>query len=73
MAELTGLRVIVKNNDINRALRDLKKKVYKENVMVEFRRHTAYEKPSEKKKRKHAEHMRQLRRDKIDMDLLEDN
>lgn len=45
----------VRNNDINRALKELKKKVYRERILIEFKQRMHYEKPSEKKRRKRAE------------------
>lgn len=66
MAELTGLYVEVKGHDINRALRDLKKKVYRENIFVEYKRHMAYESPAVKRRRKHVEHLRRLRKEALE-------
>lgn len=47
--------VEVRNNDINRAIKELKKKVYRERILIEYKQHMAYEKPSEKKRRRKAE------------------
>lgn len=47
--------VIVRNNDINKALKELKKKVYREKILIEYRQKMNYEKPSEKRRRKKAE------------------
>lgn len=47
--------VIVRNNDINKALKELKKKVYRERILIEYRQRMNYEKPSEKRRRKRAE------------------
>jgi small subunit ribosomal protein S21 len=47
--------VVVRNNDINRAIKELKKKVYRERILIEYKQRMAYEKPSEKKRRKRAE------------------
>jgi len=52
---LTGLSVEVRNNDINKALKELKKRVYRERILIEYKEHMAYEKPSEKRRRKRAE------------------
>jgi small subunit ribosomal protein S21 len=45
-----GLMVIVHNDDINKALRRLKRKVEKAGVMKEVRNRAHYIKPSEKRK-----------------------
>ncbi len=54
--------VTVHNNDIDRALRDLKRMVQREGLMRELKRRTAYEKPSIKKKRKSLEAERRRRK-----------
>lgn len=47
-----GLAVVVKENEnINQALRRLKKKVDESNIMEELRRREGYEKPTIKRKR----------------------
>ncbi len=56
------MEVIVHNNDIDRALRDLKRKVQREGLMRELKRRTTYEKPSIKKKRKSMEAERRRRK-----------
>lgn len=58
------MRIEVKNNDLNRALKELKKRVYRERILIEYKEHMAYEKPSEKRRRKKAEAI--LRRKKED-------
>jgi len=45
------LRVFVRDNDVDQALRALKKKMQREGVFGEMRRRKAYEKPSERKTR----------------------
>lgn len=45
-----GLMVVVHNDDINKALRRLKRKVEKAGVMKEVRKRAHYIKPSEKRK-----------------------
>ena len=54
--------VQVHNNDIERALRDLKRMVQREGLIRELKRRTAYEKPSIKKKRKSLEAERRRRK-----------
>jgi len=56
------MEVIVHNNDIDRALRDLKRKIQGEGLMREIKRRTTYEKPSVKKKRKRMEAERRRRK-----------
>ena len=55
--------VEVRNNDINRALKELKKKVYRERILIEYKQRMSYEKPSEKKRRKRAEAILRRRKD----------
>lgn len=50
----SGTLVIVKNNDVNRALRKLKKKMQQERVLQDYRKKEYYEKPTERKKREKA-------------------
>ena len=54
------MRVEVKNNDINAALRKLKKLLFKENVLKEYMAHCFYEKPSIKKRRRKLEAKRRI-------------
>ena len=49
-----GLRVEVRNNDVNFALRKFKKKVQEAGIIQEIRERQAYEKPSEKRKKAKA-------------------
>jgi small subunit ribosomal protein S21 len=53
----------VRNNDMNRALKELKKRVYRERILIEYKQHLSYEKPSEKKRRKRAEAILRRRKD----------
>ena len=50
-----GISVTVRNGDMEKALKVFKKKVLTEGLMKELKARQAYEKPSEKKKRKLAE------------------
>ena len=54
--------VQVHSNDIERALRDLKRMVQREGLIRELKRRTSYEKPSIKKKRKSLEAERRRRK-----------
>jgi len=49
-----GLIVYVRNNDIDRALRKLKKMVNNEGVIKELKKREFYEKPSDKRRRERA-------------------
>jgi small subunit ribosomal protein S21 len=61
--------VIVRNNDINKALKELKKKVYREKILIEYRQRMNYEKPSEKRRRKRAEARLRLKKEQQEMAL----
>lgn len=54
--------VFVRDNDINMALRVLKKKMQREGTFREMRRRRAYEKPSERRNRERAESIRRHRK-----------
>ena len=48
---MSGLTVIVRNNDVNKGIRVLKKKMLNEGIMKEMRdRSDGYKKPSERKR-----------------------
>jgi len=52
---LAGIEIKVFDNNIDKALRQLKKKMAVEGLYREFKKRRYYEKPSEKRKRKKAE------------------
>ena len=54
------LEVKVRDNNVDKAMRKLKKKLDKEGVMGELRQRRYYEKPSLKKLRKKKESMRRV-------------
>ncbi|MCY4032716.1 MAG: 30S ribosomal protein S21, partial [Hyphomicrobiales bacterium] len=54
--------IIVRDNNIDQALKVLKKKLQREGVFREMKLRTAYEKPSEKRAREKAEAMRRARK-----------
>jgi small subunit ribosomal protein S21 len=56
------LQVIVRDNNIDQALRVLKKKMQKEGVFREMKNRRAYEKPSEKRARQKAEGLRRQKK-----------
>ncbi|MBI2719102.1 MAG: 30S ribosomal protein S21 [Rhizobiales bacterium] len=56
------MRIFVKDNNIDQALRFLKKKMQREGIFREMKMHTAYEKPSERRVREHAEAIRRAKK-----------
>jgi len=56
------MQVFVRDNDVNSALRVLKKKMQREGVYREMKLRRHYEKPSEKRKRESADARRRLRK-----------
>jgi len=56
------LQVIVRDNNVDQALRALKKKLQREGVFREMKLRNYYEKPSEKKARQKAEAVRRARK-----------
>ena len=56
------MRVFVRENNVDQALRVLKKKLQREGLFRELKRRRAYEKPSEKKARQKSEAVRRARK-----------
>lgn len=56
------VQVIVRDNNVDQALRALKKKLQREGVFREMKLRKAYEKPSEKRSRQEAEGRRRARK-----------
>lgn len=56
------LQVLVRDNNVDQALRVLKKKMQREGVFREMKQRKAYEKPSERKVREKAEAVRRSRK-----------
>ena len=56
------LQVIVRDNNVDQALKALKKKMQREGIFREMKRRSAYEKPSEKRVREKAEGVRRARK-----------
>lgn len=56
------MQVLVRDNNIDQALRVLKKKLQREGVFREMKARRAYEKPSERKTRQKAEAIRRTRK-----------
>ena len=58
----TIVQVIVRDNNVDQALKALKKKMQREGVFREMKLRKSYEKPSEKRAREHAEAIRRARK-----------
>src|SRR5438094_2001113 len=56
------MQVLVRNNNVDQALKVLKKKMQREGVFREMKRRSVYEKPSERKTREKAEAIRRARK-----------
>lgn len=56
------MQVLVRDNNVEQALRVLKKKLQREGVFREMKARKAYEKPSEKRVREKAEAIRRTRK-----------
>ena len=54
--------MIVRDNNVDQALRALKKKMQREGMFREFKRRRHYEKPSERRAREAADAARRLRK-----------
>ncbi len=56
------MQVIVRDNNVEQALRAMKKKLQREGIFREMKLRKNFEKPSEKKKRRRAEAVRRTRK-----------
>ncbi|MBB4042130.1 small subunit ribosomal protein S21 [Microvirga flocculans] len=56
------MQVLVRDNNVDQALRVLKKKMQREGIFREMKARKAYEKPSERKTREKAEAVRRSRK-----------
>lgn len=56
------MQVLVRDNNVDQALRVLKKKLQREGVFREMKARRSYEKPSEKRAREKAEAVRRTRK-----------
>ncbi len=56
------MQIIVRDNNIEQALRVMKKKLQREGVFREMKLRKNFEKPSEKRKRRQAEAVRRARK-----------
>jgi len=70
------MQVLVRDNNVDQALRVLKKKMQREGIFREMKQRRSYEKPSERKIREKAEAIRRARklaREKAQREGLIDN
>jgi len=58
----TLVQVVVRDNNVDQALRALKKKMQREGIFREMKLRRSYEKPSERKARERAEAVRRARK-----------
>ena len=56
------MQIIVRDNNIDQALKALKKKMQREGIFREMKARSAYEKPSEKRAREKGEAVRRVRK-----------
>jgi small subunit ribosomal protein S21 len=56
------MQVVVRDNNVDQALKVLKKKLQREGVFREMKRRRSYEKPSEKRAREKGEAIRRARK-----------
>ena len=56
------MQVVVRDNNVDQALRALKKKMQREGIFREMKLRRSYEKPSERKAREKAEAIRRARK-----------
>lgn len=56
------MQVLVRDNNVDQALKILKKKMQREGIIREMKQRRAYEKPSEKRTREAAEAVRRARK-----------
>jgi small subunit ribosomal protein S21 len=59
---LNIVQIVVRDNNVEQALRALKKKMQREGLFREMKSRTHFEKPSEKKARQKAEAVRRARK-----------
>jgi small subunit ribosomal protein S21 len=60
--ERPNVQVVVRDNNVDQALKALKKKMQREGIFREMKLRNHYEKPSEKKAREKAEAIRRARK-----------
>jgi small subunit ribosomal protein S21 len=58
----TGIEVSVRDNDVEQAIKALKRKIARDGLLKQLKSKKTYEKPSEKRKRKERESKRRIRK-----------
>jgi small subunit ribosomal protein S21 len=58
----TGIEVSVRDNDVEQAIKALKRKIARDGLLKQLKSKKNYEKPSEKRKRKERESKRRIRK-----------
>lgn len=61
MIELKGIEVEVRDGDLEKAMRILKKKIQNDGLFKRLKEKKGYEKPSDMKRRKRRESIRRIR------------
>ncbi len=56
------MQVLVRDNNVDQALKVLKKRMQREGIFREMKQRACYEKPSERRVREHAEAIRRARK-----------
>jgi small subunit ribosomal protein S21 len=56
------VRVVVRDNNVDKALKSLKHKLQQEGILREMKRHAFYEKPSEKRVREERDAVKRERK-----------
>jgi small subunit ribosomal protein S21 len=59
-----SITVIVRDNNVIKAMRILKKKIERDGLMLELRQRSYYEKPSLKRQREHKQNLRRCKKEK---------
>ena len=62
LGDWTIVQIVVRDNNVDQALKALKKKMQREGLFREMKRRNHFEKPSEKKAREKAEAVRRARK-----------
>ena len=71
--DIMTLEVRVKNNNVDKAMRQLKKKVMKDGLLKELKRRQFYEKPSLKRQRLKKESIKRVNKLRRLQERLDDN
>ncbi len=56
------IQVLVKDNNVETAIRELKRKLQRDGLYTEMKRRSAFEKPSDRRKRKKREAVRRMKK-----------